>query len=200
MALPALPPEILAEDNPKWVTIFAHPYGRDFDELGDIEVYNMMHWNEDVAHATFRLRAIGEVEKGDQPFTMEIALGAILSLIATCGKADTGNKPCLNHQQHERLLSAIYYGLSNATLDMSGRIPLHHLREGMNSAVILADALHSGETETETDRQKDAASRVKMLIHFARICQHEDDIEKRQRQRKGAVIARLLPASEEVSG
>lgn len=173
MTFRALPLEILAEYLPKRESIFARPGDSDFVSLGDVEDCDMQDQSETVESAIVHFGQVSDWPDDTGPFVLEVGLRKVLSLVPKVVAAP-GWQP-LTSQEHERLLAAIYGGLAEAITSMGDRIAIEHLQAGMLAAAAIVDGMRSG--AIDNDRHRDAASRVKMLIHYARICQHEDDIK-----------------------
>lgn len=101
----------------------------------------------------------------------------------------------LNESQFLRLSSMIYRALGSAIENLSHRIPVEHLRDGLLSAAIVVTNLHAG--DTSNDRYRDAVSRTSILRLYAQICQFEDEIAGRKHDRRRAAVANLLPQADD---
>lgn len=122
------------------------------------------------------------------PMSLEVGLRHVLSLRPK--STEVADWTPLTEREHERLLSAIYRGLGDAIGALCDRIPIEQLRTGMLAAAMVVDDLRSG--SIDNDRHRDAAARAKILIYYAQICQYEDDIENRRRQRERAAVSKML--------
>jgi hypothetical protein len=71
-----------------------------------------------------------------------------------------------------------------------GKIEIEHLTEGLLAAGRLVEAIDK--EDTTADRYVDDRTRVKCLIHHARIAEHRQDIERRRRDREHGTIEQIL--------
>lgn len=187
----ALPAELLAENLLVRRAIIAQPGDPDFAHNNGEAGNNMpsTDQSETIEAAIKRLGELDEIFCGNAPFALEMALKAIVALTH-----HEGVEP-LSDSEHERLLSSIYHGLGNAISLLSSRIPIEWLRDGLLSAAEIVGNLHSG--DVDNDRHRDAVSRAKTLSYYAKICQYEDEIENRRRERELAAVRKMLvPATE----
>lgn len=130
-------------------------------------------------------------------FELQVALGTILRF--SDPRSETWDLPD-TRLTHE-LLGSVYEALGQAirwgTLDhYMGRIEIEHLTEGLLAAARLIEAF---DQEKYTARRDDDRTRVKILIHHARIAEHYQDLERRRRDRARGTIDQVLgKAAEEV--
>lgn len=192
MARTALPPEILAENLLNCGAIIAHPGDPDFDDLGDIEDCVMENHCINREITIMELRRLENDKETSMSFALETGLGHLLGLTGRKVISDPDWTP-LHEFEHQQLLASVFGGLAGAVMHMSDRIPVDQLQEGMLAAATILNNLRSG--QFDNDRHRDAASQVKILIHRARILQHEEMIEERQQERQRATVSTMLPNS-----
>lgn len=121
--------------------------------------------------AIMELRRLENDKEPSMSFALEIGLGHLLGLTRHKVITDPNWTP-LHEYEHQRLLASAYGGLAGAVMYLSDRIPVDQLQEGMLAAATILNNLRTG--QFDNDRHRDAASQVKILIHRARILQHEE--------------------------
>ncbi|PZP06788.1 MAG: hypothetical protein DI607_14195, partial [Sphingomonas hengshuiensis] len=90
--------------------------------------------------------------------------------------------------------NAIRWGTSDPYM---GQVDIEHLTEGLLAAARLVEAIDK--EDTTADRFIDDRTRVKCLIHYARIAEHRQKMAYRQRDRERGTINRICgKAAEEV--
>ncbi|WP_315918649.1 hypothetical protein [Mesorhizobium sp. SP-1A] len=186
MALSALPSEILAENLLKCGAITAQPGDPDFDK-SKVGADTVLDQSEKIETAIVQFGQLDWLSDAT-PMSLEMGLRHVLSLRPKTAEVPGWNP--LTQREHERLLSAIYGGLGDAIGALGDRIPVEQLQTGMLAAAMVVDDLRSG--SIDNDRHRDAAARAKILIYYAQICQYEDDIEKRRRERERATVGKML--------
>lgn len=187
-----LPPEIRAENLTIGRTTFAYRHARHFDninvEAGKTVSIATQAANESAAFAIQHLKWVGGQSRW--VFDMQMALGAILQL------SDRHREPWelpdtrLTHE----LLGAVYSALGSAirwgtSEPGMGKMEIEHLTEGLLAAARLVEAI---DKEQFTDRHNDDRSRVKILIHRARIAEHYQDLARWRRDRERGTIDQIL--------
>lgn len=140
--------------------------------------------NESAAFAIQHLRWVGGQSRW--VFDMQMALGAILQL--SDRQRETWELPD-THLTHE-LMGAVYSALGSAirwgtSEPGMGKMEIEHLTEGLLAAARLVEAI---DKEQFTDRHNDDRSRVKILIHRARIAEHYQDLARWRRDRERETI------------
>lgn len=121
--------------------------------------------------------------------------GDLLSALSEALITIHGLSAPLNDSQFLRLSSAVYRGLGSAIANLSHRIPVGRLRDGLLSAAVIVANLHAG--DTSNDRYLDAISRSNVLKAYTEICRFEDEIASRKHDRQRATVAGLLPETNE---
>lgn len=123
-------------------------------------------------------------------FELQAALGTILRFsdprCETWDLPDTRRTHDLLGSVYEALGNAIRWGTSDHYM---GRIEIEHLTEGLLAAARLIEAF---DQETFTARHDDDRTRVKVLIHRARIAEHYQDLERRRRDRERGTFGQIL--------
>jgi hypothetical protein len=165
----------------------------EFDGQGDIEVCKMNDHSIDREMAISELLRLDDEEEASMSFALETGLGHLLGLSSRKVVTDPEWTP-LHDFERQRLLAAVFCGLGGAITYMSDRITVDQLQDGMLAAATIVNDLHTG--NLDNDRHRDAFSRVRILIHRARILQHEEMIEERRRERERVTVAALVPAEE----
>jgi|GEM_PF-6950905 hypothetical protein len=152
--------------------------------------------NESAAHAIQQLRWVGG--QSQWVFNLQMGLGTILRF--SDPRRETWELPCtrLTHELlaevYAALGRAIRWGTSDSRL---GKIEIQHLTEGLLAAARLVEAIDK--EDFSGDRHKDDKSRVKVLIHYARIAEHRQEIEQRRRDREHGTFEALLGTAEEAN-
>ncbi|MFN4205897.1 MAG: hypothetical protein ACK4HG_05835 [Agrobacterium albertimagni] len=187
-----LPPEIRAENLTVGRTTFAYRHARHFDninvEAGKTVSIATQAANESAAFAIQHLKWVGGQSRW--VFDMQMALGAILQL--SDRRRETWELPDtrLTHELlgavYSALGSAIHWGTSEPGM---GKMEIEHLTEGLLAAARLVEAI---DKEQFTDRHNDDRSRVKILIHRARIAEHYQDLARWRRDRERGTIDQIL--------
>lgn len=141
--------------------------------------------NQNAAHAIQQLRLVGG--QSDWTFNLQMGLGTILDL--SDPRRDRWELP--DSLPTRDLLAGVYGALGNAirwgTSDAyMGKIESEHLTEGLLAAARLVEAIDK--EDTGADRYIDDRTRVKCLIHYARIAEHRQNLERRRRDRENAEI------------
>lgn len=116
----------------------------------------------------------------DVAFHLENALAGLLKM-AGHNRVSSPTYSRLNDAERDRLLAAIFRGLSDTIISLQGRIPAHHLIAGMQSAAAIATELHEG--VSDIDNHRDCQTCMKVLISYCQIIQYEDNLASRKRQR-----------------
>lgn len=187
-----LPPEIRAENLTIGRTTFAYRHARHFDninvEAGKTVSIATQAANESAAFAIQHLKWVGGQSRW--VFDMQMALGAILQL--SDRRRETWELPD-TRLTHE-LLGAVYSALGSAirwgtSEPGMGKMEIEHLTEGLLAAARLVEAI---DKEQFTDRHNDDRSRVKILIHRARIAEHYQDLARWRRDRERGTIDQIL--------
>lgn len=132
-------------------------------------------------------------------FELQVALGTILRF--SDPRCETWDLPD-TRLTHE-LLGSVYEALGRAirwsTSDhYMGRIEIEHLTEGLLAAARLVEAIDK--EDTSADRYIDDRTRVKCLIHHARIAEHRQKMANRQRDRERGTINRICGKTAEEVG
>ncbi|MGE8102526.1 hypothetical protein ACQKP1_02460 [Allorhizobium sp. NPDC080224] len=187
-----LPPEIRAENLTIGRTTFAYRHARHFDninvEAGKTVSIATQAANESAAFAIQHLKWVGGQSRW--VFDMQMALGAILQLSdrhrETWELPDTRLTHELMGAVYSALGSAIRWGTSEPGM---GKMEIEHLTEGLLAAARLVEAI---DKEQFTDRHNDDRSRVKILIHRARIAEHYQDLARWRRDRERGTIDQIL--------
>ncbi len=187
-----LPPEIRAENLTIGRTTFAYRHARHFDninvEAGKTVSIATQAANESAAFAIQHLKWVGGQSRW--VFDMQMALGAILQLSdrhrETWELPDTRLTHELLGAVYSALGSAIHWGTSEPGM---GKMEIEHLTEGLLAAARLVEAI---DKEQFTDRHNDDRSRVKILIHRARIAEHYQDLARWRRDRERGTIDQIL--------
>lgn len=187
-----LPPEIRAENLTIGRTTFAYRHARHFDninvEAGKTVSIAAQAANESAAFAIQHLKWVGGQSRW--VFDMQMALGAILQLSdrhrETWELPDTRLTHELLGAVYSALGSAIRWGTSEPGM---GKMEIEHLTEGLLAAARLVEAI---DKEQFTDRHNDDRSRVKILIHRARIAEHYQDLARWRRDRERGTIDQIL--------
>lgn len=187
-----LPPEIRAENLTIGRTTFAYRHARHFDninvEAGKTVSIATQAANESAAFAIQHLKWVGGQSRW--VFDMQMALGAILQLSdrhrETWELPDTRLTHELLGAVYSALGSAIRWGTSEPGM---GKMEIEHLTEGLLAAARLVEAI---DKEQFTDRHNDDRSRVKILIHRARIAEHYQDLARWRRDRERGTIDQIL--------
>lgn len=116
----------------------------------------------------------------DVAYHLENALAGLVKL-AGQNRVSSPTHLRLNDAERDRLLAAIFRGLSDTIISLQGRIPAHHLISGMQSAAAIATELHEG--VSDIDSHRDSQTCMKVLISYCQIIQYEDNLASRKRQR-----------------
>jgi len=144
--------------------------------------------NQSAAHAIQHLNWIGGQSRW--VFDIQIGLGTILQFSDPRREKWELPDTRLTHEllaaTYSALGRAIQWGTSETAL---GKMEIEHLTEGMLAAARLVEAI---DKEEFTDRHNDDRSRVKILIHRARVAEHYQDIERRRRDRERGTIEHML--------
>lgn len=174
---------------------------RDFDNINveagiTVDGIAAQAANGRAAQATHQLRLAGG--HSNWVFELQVALGTILQF--SDPRCETWDLPD-TRPTHE-LLGSVYGALGNAirwgTSDpYMGRIEIEHLTEGLLAAARLVEAFDKGKF---TARHDDDRTRVKILIHHARIAEHYQDLERRRRDRARGTIDQVLGKAAEEAG
>ncbi len=152
--------------------------------------------NQSAAHAIQQLRLVGG--QSDWTFNLQMGLGTILEL--SDPRRERWELP--DSRPTRDLLAGVYGALGNAirwgTSDpYMGQVDTEHLTEGLLAAARLVEAIDK--EDTTADRFIDDRTRVKCLIHYARIAEHRQKMACRQRDRERGTINRICgKAAEEV--
>lgn len=149
--------------------------------------------NQNAAHAIQHLNWIGGQSRW--AFDLQMGLGTILKLSDPRRERWELPDTSLTHE----LLAAVYSALGRAiqwgtSEPALGKMEIEHLTEGMLAAARLVEAI---EKEKFTDRHNDDRSRVKILIHRARIAEHYQDLERWRRDRERGTIDQMLGTAAE---
>lgn len=144
--------------------------------------------NQSAAHAIQHLKWIGGQSRW--VYDVQIGLGTILQFSDPRREKWELPDTRLTHE----LLAAVYSALGRAiqwgTSETAlGKMEIEHLTEGMLAAARLVEAI---DKEKFADRHNDDRSRVKILIHRARVAEHYQDIERRRRDRERGTIDQIL--------
>lgn len=145
--------------------------------------------NQSAAHAIQQLRLVGG--QSDWAFNLQMGLGTILEL--SDPRRERYELP--DSRPTRDLLAGVYDALGNAirwgTSDpYMGKIEAEHLTEGLLAAARLVEAIDK--EDTSADRYIDDRTRVKILIHHARIAEHRQNLERRRRDREHGTIDQIL--------
>lgn len=159
-------------------SIVAKPKASHSEKIG-VDTVPFSDQSDTIEHALRHFRGLGWLNDSDA-FQLEVALSALLRLSSEKATSSPDWEP-LDDNDRERLLSAVYRALSDA-IELRGSIPLDRLSEGLLAAAEIVENLRTG--SFGSDDHRDATSRVKILIHFCRVCQHEGDISNRRRERE----------------
>lgn len=196
-----LPPEIRAENLAIRGTKFAYRHARYCDQKRNNGTGNPVDGiataaaNERAKAAAAKLRRAGG--HSNWVFELQMALGDILHFADP--RRERYELP--DSRPTRDLLAGVYRALGNAiewgTSDPRlGKIEAEHLTEGLLAAARLVEAIDK--EDTSADRYIDDRTRVKILIHYARIAEHRQDTANRQRDREiGAVYGIFGKAAEE---
>jgi hypothetical protein len=183
-----LPPEIRAENLTIGRTTFAYRSARHCEHKRNNGTGSTVNGiaaqaaNESAAHAIQHLRLVGGHNQA--LFNLQTGLGTILSFTR---KPTDGNLPDSNPTR--KLLAEVYRALGSGISWLNDEIEVEQMTEGMLAAARIVqdidDEVFSG------DRHEDDKSRVKILIHYARIAEHRSEIEQRRRERERASVERM---------
>ncbi len=170
------------------------PQGRNFDNINveagsTVDGIATQAANQSAAHAIQQLRLVGG--QSNWTFNLQMGLGTILDL--SDPRRERWELP--DSLPTRDLLAGVYGALGNAirwgTSDAyMGKIEVEHLIEGLLAAGRLVEAIDK--EDTGADRYIDDRTRVKCLIHYARIAEHRQDIERRRRDREHGTIDQIL--------
>jgi hypothetical protein len=197
-----LPPEIRAENLAIRGTNFAYRHARYCDQKRNNGTGNTVDGiataaaNERAKAAAAKLRHAGG--HSNWVFELQMALGDILHFADP--RRERYELP--DSRPTRDLLAGVYRALGNAiqwgTSDpRMGKIEAEHLTEGLLAAARLVEAIDK--EDTSADRYIDDRTRVKCLIHTARIAEHRQDMANRQRDRERGTIDQIFgKAAEEV--
>lgn len=145
--------------------------------------------NQSAAHAIQQLRLVGG--QSNWAFNLQMGLGTILDLSDPRREKwelpDTRPTCDLLAGVYGALGNAIRWGTSDAYM---GKIEIEHLTEGLLAAARLVEAIDK--EDLSADRYIDDRSRVKCLIHHARIAEHRQQMAYRQRDRERGTIDQIL--------
>lgn len=193
-----LPPEIRAENLAIRRTNFAYRHARYCDQKRNNGTGNTVDGlataaaNERAKAAAAKLRRAGG--HSHWVFELQMALGDILHFADP--RRERWELPDTRFT-HE-LFASCFAALSNALRwgtdnDEMGKIDRAHLGDGFLAAARLVQAFDREDVSLpcfEDDR-----SRVKILIHHARIAEHRQDMARRRSDRQHGTIDALLEAS-----
>lgn len=161
--------------------IVPKPFARHSVKHGEGFVNNTAA-NHSAEHAIQHLRLVGGHNQA--LFNLQTGLGTILSFTR---KPTDGNLPDSNPAR--KLLAEVYRALGSGISWLNDEIEVEQMTEGMLAAARIVqdidDEVFSG------DRHEDDKSRVKILIHYARIAEHRSEIEQRRRERELASVERM---------
>jgi hypothetical protein len=148
--------------------------------------------NQNAAHAIQHLNWIGGQSRW--AFDIQIGLGTILTLSDPRREKWELPDTRLSHELLPTIYSALGRAIKWGTTDIRlGKIEIDHLTEGLLAAARLVEAI---DKEKLTERHNDDRSRVKILIHYARIAEHRQDMAERQRDRERGTIEQMLGTAE----
>lgn len=163
----------------------ATPRDRHFDNY-NVEAgiaVDQIATQETADYAIHRFRWVGGCS--DAVLNLQLGLGTVLSLTNPHREWDLPD----TKQTHE-LLGGVYKALGNAIIWLSDEIEIEHLSEGMLAAARLVRDIDN--ESFGSDRHKDDQTRVKILINYARVAEHRQDIERRRRDRERGTIDQML--------
>ncbi|PZR84390.1 MAG: hypothetical protein DI537_33195 [Stutzerimonas stutzeri] len=145
--------------------------------------------NERAKAAATQLRRAGG--HSNWVFELQMALGDILHFADP--RRERYELP--DSRPTRDLLAGVYRALGNTiewgTSDPRlGKIEAEHLTEGLLAAARLVEAIDK--ENTSADRYVDDRTRVKILIHSARIAEHRQDMANRQRDRERGTIDQIF--------
>lgn len=195
-----LPPEIRAENLSRGSAFFAYRSERHFDNINveagsTVDGIAAQAANQSAAHAIQQLRLVGG--HSDWTFNLQMGLGTILKLSDPRRERWELPDTRLTHE----LLGAVYSALGSAIRwgtsgPYMGQIDIEHLTEGMLAAARLVEAI---DKEKFTARHDDDRTRVKILIHRARIAEHYQDLERKRRDRACGTVHQVLGKAAEAA-
>lgn len=168
--------------------------GRNFDNINveagiTVDGIAVQAANQSAAHAIQQLRLVGG--QSDWTFNLQMGLGTILEL--SDPRRERWELP--DSRPTRDMLAGVYRALGNAiqwcTSDpYMGKIEIEHLTEGLLAAARLVEAIDK--EDTSADRYIDDRTRVKCLIHYARIAEHRQKMAYRQRDRERGTVDQIL--------